>query len=1092
MKRAKSTKRDAASHVLPAIDAKRHRPELPRFLVLDRAASSRRALEHAHRAAVFILASAPEPALLLMFALQASVSPLVTPAIDHLLRSLPQQQPLPVIGDDQVALATAFYHLVRLASGPEAVRRDWSDLIALVKQCDGAARWFASRALAAAYGLDDVATSALVRRSELGPDPFPVVTPAPMADNDDDDDDNAHDFTVDVFGAVVTPSHLPRSPCTLAPTPALRTCMRRLAMALEYGPCVLVKGPPGSGKTAMAKELAAMCGRALIEVQMDEQSDAQAMLGAVTCTDVPGVFAWTPGAVTLAATRGEWVLVENADRLPAEILSLLMHAVDCGGLMIKQQRVPLAPGFRLVFTTAATGVPSALKGRCAVVAVPAPALDDVLAMARHLFARLPAALLHDIVSAAVRAGMGTRDVLRWLRRVDAFAGLSADRGFVTERERENAVALGGEIVPAEVAMALAGRAVARHSGLPTLANGVLRVGPVVMPRMQADEAAAVPASAFAWTSVALDALHAMSAAVALNEPVLLVGETGAGKTALVQQLAAMAGKRLVVVNMHVSSDSAELVGAFKPLDLAREARAVQLEFTALFAKHFSVQDNRAFLDAVVEAVDKRKWTKVARAWLKGCAEGHRKSAAPEWLALARRAEEFERRASAPAFAFEEGVLVKALRAGHWVLLDEVNLASTETLDRLLPLLDGPSGSLVLSERGDVEPVPRHADFRLFACMNPPNDVGKKALPAAMETRTARVDVAEAVSDADVGLVAARYLEDAREKTAAVVGLFKRARTMAQTRAIVDGAGQRPRYSLRTLVRALESARRLVSAQGFGLQRALREGFEATCLTWLNRPSCEALASEMDAMLPPPPLAGGMQATASRAEQAGCVAVAGFALASGGFTAVGAAEEFVVTPSVAKTVRAVARAVALARYPVLLQGPTSAGKTSVVHHLADLTGHRFVRLNNHEHTDLQVSLLAGAHDADHARGVRNTWAVTRPTRPPARSCSRKAFSSPRCARATGCVLLARQFCLRTAAQLTRAAPTAGAGRTQLGAHRGARGAQPPARRQPRARRPGDGRGREAAPALYALRHAKPARRRVRRPQAALSGAAQPLP
>lgn len=41
-----------------------------------------------------------------------------------------------------------------------------------------------------------------------------------------------------------------------------------------------------------------------------------------------------------------------------------------------------------------------------------------------------------------------------------------------------------------------------------------------------------------------------------------------------------------------------------------------------------------------------------------------------------------------------------------------------------------------------------------------------------------------------------------------------------------------------------------------------------------------------------------------------------------------------------------------RYPVLLQGPTSAGKTSLVQYLAKATGHRCLRVNNHEHTDLQ--------------------------------------------------------------------------------------------------------------------------------------------
>jgi midasin len=35
-----------------------------------------------------------------------------------------------------------------------------------------------------------------------------------------------------------------------------------------------------------------------------------------------------------------------------------------------------------------------------------------------------------------------------------------------------------------------------------------------------------------------------------------------------------------------------------------------------------------------------------------------------------------------AFAFVEGVLVKAIREGHWLLLDEINLAPAETLERL--------------------------------------------------------------------------------------------------------------------------------------------------------------------------------------------------------------------------------------------------------------------------------------------------------------------------------------------------------------------------------------------------------------------------
>ena len=46
-----------------------------------------------------------------------------------------------------------------------------------------------------------------------------------------------------------------------------------------------------------------------------------------------------------------------------------------------------------------------------------------------------------------------------------------------------------------------------------------------------------PKQAFANTAHTLRLMEAMAAAVAVREPVLLVGETGTGKTTLVQQLA---------------------------------------------------------------------------------------------------------------------------------------------------------------------------------------------------------------------------------------------------------------------------------------------------------------------------------------------------------------------------------------------------------------------------------------------------------------------------------------------------------------------------------------------------------------------------
>ena len=58
--------------------------------------------------------------------------------------------------------------------------------------------------------------------------------------------------------------------------------------------------------------------------------------------------------------------------------------------------------------------------------------------------------------------------------------------------------------------------------------------------------------------------------------------------------------------------------------------------------------------------------------------------------------------------------------------------------------------------------------------------------------------------------------------------------------------------------------------------------------------------------------------------------------------------------------ALARVIA-ANHAVLLQGPTSSGKTSMIEYLASCTGHKFVRINNHEHTDIQEYMGTYAPD-----------------------------------------------------------------------------------------------------------------------------------
>jgi midasin len=111
-----------------------------------------------------------------------------------------------------------------------------------------------------------------------------------------------------------------------------------------------------------------------------------------------------------------------------------------------------------------------------------------------------------------------------------------------------------------------------------------------------------------------------------------------------------------------------------------------------------------------------------------------------------------------AFSFMEGALVKAMRNGHWLLLDEVNLAPPETLQRLSGVLEGEKGSLCLTEKGDVEYVTRHPGFRIFACMNPATDIGKRDLPFYIKNRFTEFFIDDLLNAEDLSLLVYQYLE----------------------------------------------------------------------------------------------------------------------------------------------------------------------------------------------------------------------------------------------------------------------------------------------------------------------------------------------
>jgi midasin (ATPase involved in ribosome maturation) len=142
-----------------------------------------------------------------------------------------------------------------------------------------------------------------------------------------------------------------------------------------------------------------------------------------------------------------------------------------------------------------------------------------------------------------------------------------------------------------------------------------------------------------------------------NLPILLVGDTGTGKTTIIQELAKKHKKKLSRANLHGQTSTDEFVG---------------------------------------------------KMLLNG-----------------------------KSTYWQDGILITAMKEGHWILCDEINAALPEILFVLHSLLDDDKSVTLLENKGEV--IKPHKDFRFFATMNPFDEyAGTKDLNKAFLSRFAIV------------------------------------------------------------------------------------------------------------------------------------------------------------------------------------------------------------------------------------------------------------------------------------------------------------------------------------------------------------------
>ena len=855
----------------------------------------------------------------------------------------------------------------------------------------------------------------------------------------------------------------PIRPSSFVATSTTAKNMEAFARSLLSSSPILLHGLAGSGKTLLVNDFARELGvdSNMVRLHLNEQTDAKMLIGMYTSGPTPGTFKWQAGVLTTAVKEGRWVFIEDLDRAPNEVISVILPLIERGELLIpsRGETIRAGPGFKLLASIRtslnvagqenppATYMLGARLWQRVPVQMPSheefreiiqglhPVLNKFLPVIIRVYDRLFTLSHTSSFVSSNRASLGRpvspRDLLKWCRRLESVlfatgskSGLEAITeateyemfleatdcfagSLQTEHSRRAVISCIAEemrIDPQRVEHFLSSHNPRYDDAEAQLSIGRVRLSKRKNGRVTKSVKKSRP---FANTNHAKCLLEQVGVAVNMAEPVLLVGETGIGKTTVIQQLADSLGYKLTAVNLSQQSEVGDLLGGFKPVNVKSLAIPLKEEFDDLFAATgISTTKNEKYLSKIRECVAKSHWSRVSKLLReapkmfdqiigqlakKEAHDGHqfteqpakrRKTESkmqillklkPRWELFSQNLDQFDVHLSGGskgfAFTFVEGNIVKAARNGDWVLLDEINLASPDTLESIADLLHSDSGStpsLLLSETGKIERVLAHPTFRIFGAMNPATDVGKRDLPMSLRSRFTEIYVESPDKNLDNLLAVIKaYLKGTSSNDDRAVHdvarLYMNTKRLADEKRLVDGANQVPHFSLRTLTRVLSYVTDI--APLYGLRRALYEGFAMGFLTLLDRDSEKMLNPLINhhlldghgnpqallSQLPKHPEDGAEYVRfVNRNRDRQYWMKQGEAVSEN-------QSHYIITPFVERNMLNLVRATSTRRFPVLVQGPTSAGKTSMIEYLAKFSGNKFVRINNHEHTDLQEYL-----------------------------------------------------------------------------------------------------------------------------------------
>ncbi|VDN03465.1 unnamed protein product [Thelazia callipaeda] len=764
---------------------------------------------------------------------------------------------------------------------------------------------------------------------------------------------------------------------------------RQLMIGLESHTIVLIQGPTGSGKTFIVKEVAQELDLPCRIIQMSDQIDSKSLFGTFHCLDVAGEFHWKESNFAKYIRERGIILFEDVDSAPADLISQIIDLCnDRKVRLMSGEIIQMHREAYIVFTIRNIEHKRSFKSVDSEmlitslpfeISLPPFTNEELFRAISILYTRVAgigqklidlfSELALHVINRVDKRQLGTTDLLKACARLNDLDDLSDSVAVLRElvdcwtvhcNEKKDVLRLSGMIADnlslnsdqflyemnlrmpeifVTVDEVKCGRVNLKKSRTIIVDKSEFNkvmVKVALKSKINQMFEFFSKSERFGLTRDVCQLLERIAVCVNRMEPVLLVGETGIGKTAVIQMLADHVRVTLRVVNLSQHSDSSDLIGGYKPVSIRHLLEPLKKDYDRLFAATFDMKKNEKFLSHLKMCLSNGRYSD----YVKMIVETARRTLgmslkiriAKLWADLLVRAERCKEslNSSSFSFAYIHGAVAQAASRGDWLLIDEINLATPECLDAVVNLTEDTRS--------------KHSNFRLFACMNPASDIGKRNLPYGIRNRFTEIFVHETTEIDQLHVIARAYLPSTDvSKISILLELYQTLRATLPRK-----------YSLRTLCRALA----FTAENIFGSET--RSMYEAALMSFMSNLGTEEQV--LVEKLIRNKLSKVQMGKVPAKFMENHVKVEQYWIEKGNLE-LQDDPKYVYTPSVRKNLTHLARVVCSGKFSVLLEGETSCGKTAMILHLAKITGNTVIRINNHEHTDLQEYIGSYVPDGD---------------------------------------------------------------------------------------------------------------------------------